>query len=296
MNKNIRVIFLALGVIALGAGLLAAQNSPSPFHRPQKGKTVRLTDSLVIKTNLGYHAAFLDLFYSPEGIGVSTRGDTVYLTDDGDSIFRDRNHTIKGFPTPGTGLLAARLRGAIYAGDGIGQIWKIDEESVTPRGHDLYGDVVTALDADPATGTVYFITQYSSGLWNYLYKLPPGATTATLITSWPDIPSWGLALKGNWLYISSYYGDAISRINKNGGSFEPAVAGLDGPTDICFDKQGNLFVAEYKGGSIARVKAGTGSIARIALGFVDPFYLQLDAQGDIFLTDPGSGEIWKLWK
>ncbi len=296
MKKKIRVIFLVLGLIVLGTGLFAAQSQSGPFHPPERGKVGVSTDSLVIQTALGFQARFLDSWTRPIGIGVSSNGDTIYFTDLSNDIFRDRSHTIKSFPTPGSGLFACRLRGALYVGDGNGDIWKLDQGQVTPRGHDPNGYPVSAIDVDTATGTVYFLTQYLGGLMNYLYKLPPNVTTGVLIKSWPDLPGWGLAVKGNWLYVSDYHGNSISRISKNGGSFFLVSTGLSGPMDIGFDKLGNLFVAEWFGGSIARIKAGGGNIVRIATGFLEPFYLQLDGSGNIYLTDFGAGEIWKLSK
>jgi hypothetical protein len=287
--------------VRMPAASVAIQGQKTPSHPPLNNKTVN--GPAVITTQLGYQASLhLDGLYYPMGIGVSWRGDTILFTQGYSSgnVYWHHDKTIDAIPTPESYLRVCRERGALYVGSGYGEVYKVvDRQYVTYLGEDWYGDDIAALDVDMATGAVYFVTNYYGYDydWSGLYKLSPNTTEAILIDSWWDEPCWGLAVKGNYLYITDYYNDSVWKTPKKGGPWTEIVFDLDGPTDICFDKLGNMFVAEYRGGSIARVKAGGAhDIVRIATGFYSPYYLQLDGSNNIYFTDYNMGQIWKLRK
>jgi hypothetical protein len=354
MRRKIQVLWVVLCILSLMAGTVLAQGKADPnrklkvrmpaasgavqgqkppSHPPLKKDAVN--NGVVITTQLGYKAGLLlDNLYYPTGIGVSTRGDSIFFTQENtqensfgstnltqedsivSNVYWHHDHTITTIPIPADYLQACRVRGALYVGSGYGEVFKVvDRQYVTYLGDDYYGDYIAALDVDLATGTVYFVVNYYNGVpdgyeyWSGLYKLPRNSTTAILMDEWYDEPCWGLAVKGNLLYITDYVNDSIWTYPKKGGDWNEIVFDLDGPTDIGFDKLGNMFVAEWDGGSIARVKAGSwnggtvptlkaGSqnIVRIASGFYSPFYLQLDGYNNIYFTDNYMGQIWKLRK
>jgi len=323
MRRKIQVLLVVLCILSLMAGTALAQGKadpnrrlrtrtavaaplpvgqPSLIHPPLNNKAAAVKNKPAITTQLGYQASLqLGGLYYPNGIGVSWRGDTILFAQDEGSgnVYWHHDHTVDAIPTPTSYLHAARERGAFYVGSYYGEVYKVvDRQYVTYRGGDWYGDDIAALDVDLATGTVYFVTNYEDGYdyWSGLYKLPPNTTEAILMDEWWDEPCWGIAVKGNFLYVTDYYSGSIYKTPKQGGDWTEIVFDLDGPTDICFDKLGNMFVAEWGGGSIARVKAGSLNIVRIASGFDSPYYLQLDGSNNIYFTDYDMGAIWKLKK
>ena len=325
MIRKVQVFLVVLCILSLMAGTALAQGKadpnrrlktrtavatalalgqPSLIHPPLNTKAV--SAPIPITTQLGYQASLqLGGLYYPSGIGVSWRGDTILFAQDEGSgnVYWHHDHIIDAIPTPTSYLHAARERGAFYVGSYYGEVYKVvDRQYVSLRGWDEYGDDIAALDVDLATGTVYFTTNYYDGgygeYWTGLYALPKNTSSAILMDWWWDEPCWGIAVKGNFLYITDYYNDSIWKYPKQVqyGPWLEFVFGLDGPTDICFDKLGNMFVAEWGGGSIARVKAGSYNIVRIASGLISPYYLQLDGSDNIYFTDYDMGAIWKLKK
>jgi hypothetical protein len=326
MRRKIQVLLVVLCILSLMAGTVlaqgkadpsrklkvrmpaasvAVQGQKTPSHPPLNKKAPTAGFLPAITTQLGYQASLhLEGLYYPMGIGVSWRGDTILFTqaEGSGNVYWHHDHTIDAIPTPESYLNVCRERGALYVGTAYGDVYKVvDRQYVTYLGEDWFGDDIDALDVDMATGTVYFVTNYWDSYWGEywsgLYKLPPNTTEAILLDDWYDEPCWGLAVKGNLLYITDYVNDSIWTYPKKGGDWTEIVFDLDGPMDICFDKLGNMFVAEWDGGSIARVKAGgTHDIVRIASGFEYPFYLQLDGSNNIYFTDYWAGQIWKLRK
>jgi hypothetical protein len=258
-----------------------------------------------VTTYLGYKASLLDSGIPyPNGIAASYRGDRVYLTiwDDPDVYLNYlRQWTSYVFVT--YDLTNIRNRGSLYVATDWGGIFGISAGGVlTYLGYDWYDDEVGGMDVDLATGTVYFVTNYYDYVYDYywtgLYKLKPGASPheAELLDWWYDYPSWGLAVKGNRIFTTDYYSNAVYSCDKEGTDWDMFLNGFDGPFDLCFDKSGNLFVAEWDGGSVARVRAGKASIARIATGMETGNCLEVDGRGEVFVTDYYGGTIWKLFK
>lgn len=299
MNRKTKGIFIVLAVLAMATAVLAAQAGPG-HHNPPRQNGSRQASTAGITTRLGYHVSVIeqDLYY-PEGIGVSATGDAVYFTEDY-YIYRDRNHTVKGLWFETHGLQACRMRNALYAGDEFGDIFRVtDDGKATLFAQVWDGYYTPALDVDPSTGAVYFVGQFSpeDPFYSALFKVPAGGGQPIFMTDWYYDPTWGMAVKGNYVYITSYYDGAVWKYPKNGGGpWTEVLSGLDYPTDIQFDKAGNMYIAEYGGGSLARVQAGTTKIVRIVSGLSDPFYLQLDAKGNIYLSDSDAGIIYKVWK
>ncbi len=247
---------------------------------------------------MGYHAGFQTGAYYPEGVATSFRGDRFYFTQDGDcDVTMFKNRVFKDWRHVDYYLTSCRMAGALYIGTDHGVIWKIPEGGVPEVvGWDHWGDYVDAVDVDPATGDIYFLTEWYG--YNYFYKIPAHAAVgeAEGLDYWGGEMCYGLAVKGNRIYVASYDYDCIWYYEKNSGDWWRAIEGLNGPTDVDFDRLGNMYIAEWDSGTIAMVKEGRTSAGRIAAGFSTPWRLQVDGTGQIFVADYYGWGIWKLFK
>jgi len=300
MKRCFQVGFVVLVVLALTAGAVPAQVQKNSGHMPpHRGQSVAYKSK--VTTYLGYRAAVMaEGLYYPDAIAVSSRGDSIYFGEGGSGdIFRLLNQKIASTPVSFDDVEVARLRNAFYVGDDYGEIYKLgpagkyQHQASTPAPFDVY---VSGLDIDPVSGAIYYVVNSWDDYESALFKLPAGSDTPIYLDSWEEDPSWGLAVKGKYLYVTDYYSDSLWSFSLESGDWEEIVTGLGGPTDICFDKLGNLFVAGYSDGTIYRIKAGTWAVSTIADGLYEPFRLQLDASNRIYFTDYGAGIIWKLFK
>ncbi len=280
---------------------LAGSGKPALRHpSPRTTATASPTTGL-----LGYHASLQQSnLYYPMGIGVSYRGDRTYFTEVDDcDVYLLYNRQYKTYLHVDWYAGPIRNRGNLYftaSDNGYGDIYKIgpgaNEEWIGWGGYGC--DWISAIDVDMVTGNVYFIMNCDYDYWTMLYVLPAKdfGGEAILLDEWYGEPCWGLAVKGNKIYSTDYYSGSVWVCDKYGDNWEEILYGFNGPTDLGFDKQGNLFVAEWSGGNVARVRAGSTNIGRIAVGLSSPYYLELDGLGQIFLTDYYAGTIWKFWK
>lgn len=298
MTRKLGIVLLVLCVLLLSAGFLPAKDTPGSKKPPTDRQIPRTKIS--VQTKPGYRAGLLfDNLYYPAGIGVSARGDCVVHTEWDSYIYMNLQGLNSVIDTGSDELHVLRYRGGgIYAGDVYGSVWKSDDRNTAAYlGSEYYGDDICGLDVDPMSGAVWFITNWEDGYWwSGLWKLMPGSTDAILVDSWEDEPGWGLAVKGDNIYVSDWYGDSVWKYNKPTGNWYEILFGFEGPTDIGFDSAGNMYVAEYGGGNLAMVKNGSTKINRIAWGFYEPYYLELDQYGNIYLTDYGTWQIWKIRK
>jgi DNA-binding beta-propeller fold protein YncE len=181
---------------------------------------------------------------------------------------------------------SSRMRGTRYVvGDDAGDIFELSGKllkllATLGRGY------ITGLDVDK-NGDVYFI----ENSLEVLYRLPKGSSVPVAVARL-GFASWGVAVKGNALYVSDCSGENIYTLPKTGGSLTLFVSGLVGPCDLIFDRMGNLYIAEYGGGSIAFIRAGSTTVKRIATGFTNPYYIGLDVAGYVYFTDFATGKLW----
>lgn len=276
----------------------------SPLRQPAPRATVGASPVIGL---LGYHASLQQSgLYSPCGIGVSYRGDRIYITQSDDcDVELLYNKEYKTYVHLGWDPGPIRNRGNLYCtvtDNGYSDIYRVG-----PGGYDEWigwaydgcdYDYISAIDVDRATGDVYFMVNCDYWEWTALYVLPAKdfGGEAYIVDSWYDDPCWGLAVKGNKIYSTSYYDGSVWVCDKSGDNWEEIIFGFEGPCDLGFDKLGNLFVAEWDGGSVARVRAGSTNVARLAVGLDSPYYLELDGQGRVFVSDMHAGNIWMFWK
>lgn len=103
------------------------------------------------------------------------------------------------------------------------------------------------------------------------------------------------AERGVQLYVSSFTGNAIERVNPAGHVHEFAGSGLDGPGEIAFDARGNLFVANFgvTGTTISKVTP-SGEVSTFVGGLVRPLGMAFDAHGFLFATTPVTNTVLKI--
>jgi len=302
MTRKIWILGFACVVLLLMAGSTPAGNHSETAVASLNENDPAAIAQAGITTRLGYKVGLLlDGLWYPSGIAVSKNGDSIYFGQGfNEYVYWHHAQKITPIETPTNGLICFHVQGSLFIGDVDGNIYRIDgRNGVTWLGQDYYMDDVGDLDVDPQTGTIYFITNYfeDSFQWAGLYKLRQNSSTAVLLTSWTGAPSWGMALKGDYIYISDRNYGSIRRYHTLHGTWELVVDGaLNTPTDLCFDKQGNIFVTETYVGSVARVKAGSGEIVRIASGLQTPYYLAIDGSDILYVTDVEGGRIWKIRK
>jgi DNA-binding beta-propeller fold protein YncE len=306
MKRFFCIGFVVLFVLMLTAGAVERPRSTGPVlpTRDSLLDPMGGAPGIGVLPLLGYKAILqLQGLYYPMGLGISTLGDRIYYVEEYDYyIHLLFNKKIKPLGPASPFPHCLRMRGSLYIGDVYGGIYKIDDQNnSTLLGYDQYGDDVSALDVDLATGAIYFVTNYmidGYNTWTGLYKLPASAAPeeAILLDWWNNGPCFGLVIKGDLIYTTDYYAQSVWICDKDGDNWSEVLPGFSGPTGLDFDSMGNMFVAEWDGGSVAAIKAGTTAIGRIAYGFSTPYYLQADAANSIYLTDMYAGKIWKLKK
>ncbi len=205
--------------------------------------------------------------------------------------------TLTAVPVPASVYHASRYNGGFFVGDDYGYIYQLKDgpepglETLARITHSL--NYILGLDVDPVTRSIYVV---SDRLPSYLNVLPQQGRGAPITLANLGFDSWGVAVRGNYLYVSDTYGGRIWRIKKTGGPLTVYASGFNGPTDIIADSKGNLYVAEFFGGSVKMIPAYTTKTKTIAWGMSMPYYLGLDSRGDIYVSDFDAGIVWMLKK
>jgi len=299
MRKKAFVGVLLLSMLVMSAGLASVQKQKrfGAFVPPEQ-RPVKVASQKLISTE--YNAVLLtDQVAEPWGIGVPDSGDQVYVNSPYyNEIWKYESGSASVIMNPSNGPSAGiyRLNFGLYLGDNIGDIYHyvLEDDNLkllASLGLGYYNyPAVTALTVDPVTATIYFFNQYSQNL----YRLPNfDGHTPQLIAHLPLI-TFGLAIKGNVIYISEAYGGRIYKMPKSGGKLTLFMSGFASPCGIEFDQYGNLFVADYVARAVARVRRNTKKIEWIGSGFETPFFIAVDGKGNVYFTDFGAGEVWEL--
>lgn len=292
MNKRIVLSFL-IGCLVVLIGFAGQAQAVVNTNKPVKKVIVAPTLPLMPSTVPGYDAQLLGSgMDDPWGVGVLPKGRDAFVNDSGDNtLWRYRYGTFSQIMTTGTSLEAGRYRGRYYVGDNLGHIYKFKAGVGLESIMFAVPGPIMALDVDPANGDIYFIAN-----GNVPFRLPKGSQFPVGLGIVLPNQSYGIAVRSRHLYISQYDTGLIYRLPKKGGALTVAFSGLNGPTDLVFNKDGDLFVAEYNGGSIAHIPSTFSSIKRIAWGFIEPFTLGVDLNDNVILVDNGAAELWLLKK
>jgi hypothetical protein len=227
---------------------------------------------------------------SIRGLGVPPPAGRIFVDDYGGEVYLYQNGS---FDPTGIGdePFSGRYFKGYYFGDYYGNIFKLVNGKAKHLAS-MPGSLISALAVDPANGCVYFATTWES---MGIYKLRKGSSKPKLLLSIP-FDCYGLALRGDALYISDYDSGNIYRMPKRGGSLRLLYSGLSGPCDLIFDQGGNLYIAEWNGGRVMAVKAGTADPVAIAEGFGYLFGIDLDKYGNVYFTEDDGGRLWMLQK
>ncbi len=285
-------VFIFLGCLLL-LSTLSSQGTVASHDPVKPGSSRQNVPQFPAPSTVpGYSAVLLaSSLPAPRGLGVFPKGrDVLFNTEDDSSLYRYRYGMVSFILTTSTEpLQASRYRGGYYVGNNIGNIYKLKPEGLQSIMLAVPG-WISALDVDPATGDIYFIAQGT-----VLFRLPKGSTIPVGLGNVP-FESWGIAVRSNHLYISQYDTGLIYKMPKKGGALTVAFTGLNGPTDLVFNKEGDLFIAEYGGGSVAYIPCSFSSIKRIGWGFSEPYYIGVDLNDNVYFTDFGTYSLWLLKK
>ncbi len=310
MKNTKRVLCLVVCGLLLAAVSVSAQIQQSqdkPFHRTHRS-TVPTTPRFkpaVIWTDPHYKTTLVQSGLDwPTGIGVDHSGGAVLINTYNDySLWRYRSGTLKWLDDFYAWPVAGRMYGAYYTGDNYGNLFKFNVSTQKldyVTGWDDYYLEIGAIDIDKVNGTVYFMLNdwydYPSEISTYLYSYDPDTDTTTYIYGWYGFVSWGLAVKGDSVYIADGWGGVVYQMPKQGGSLSLFASGMYDTADIEFDRDGNLYILEFDGGCVDVLRKGYTEIKRIATGFESPNYIGVDDRGDVFFTDAYAGKLYKLKK
>lgn len=294
MNRRILAGSLCLWAVLIGTGLVSGQTQRAPEDGlpPYKAPVLK---SSVVKVAPAYSPVLLSSsMTAPWGIGVTVSGDQVYVCSYTRILKWEAGSTSVVFDTndwPCAGKWREDF--GYYFGDTTGTVFHgiMDVPEIKSVGSTGLGSGdILGLDIDPSTGTIYFIDATN----DVLYRLPNfDGHTAQPIASLPG-SSWGLAVRGDYVYVSFYNSGTIMRIPKSGGAWKTFASGLGGPTGIDFDKKGNLYVVDWSNGRILRINSGTRTAQTIASGFDFPFYIAADGNNNVYFGEYYSGCLWKL--
>ncbi len=284
MKRLVLVVFVCLVLVA-GFGL--AQDR-SPVDRALSG-ALPPTLAGPIVTSVEYSPILLASGISAiRGLGVPPPAGRAFACDyDGDvHLYQDGSFYPTGI---GYFTFSGRYFKGFYFGDYWGNIYKLVNGKATLLAQ-MPDSLISALTVDPANGCIYFATIWGS---YGIYRLRPGSTTPKLLLSIP-FSCYGLALRGDSLYVSGFDYGNIYRMPKKGGSLRLMYSGLIGPCDLIFDQGGNLYITEWNGGRVMGVKAGTADVVPIATGFYSLFGVDVDKYGNVYVTEDNGGRLWKL--
>jgi DNA-binding beta-propeller fold protein YncE len=296
MAKRNLVGILCLSMVLIVAGVVSAgQIKPRPGEYTPTVTPPALTSSTV-KTSPAYYPVLLsDSMPGPWGVGVTDSGAQVYVNCPYNFQIRKWEGGVTSVVLDtATGPCAGKWRSDIgfFFGDFDGTIFHclMDGPMLKTVGSTGPG-FVSGLDIDPASATIYFINNDQGKL----YSLPnfDGHMPYFIAAIGPE-SSWGLAVKGDYIYFSYYYSGTVVRIPKRGGRARLVASGLGGPCGLDFDKKGTLYIADYEGGRILRIAKGSRTPQVIASGFGWPFYVTVDDRGDVYFTDFATSSLWKL--
>jgi DNA-binding beta-propeller fold protein YncE len=292
LSKKIWVGVSCLVLVAVLVSPAPGQTRPSdpPRNVPLKSSPPKMP---FISTIPAYQAVLIaDGLGSPRGIGAfPERGRVLFNTEDDYRLWYFNLGTLQAVPIPPDEFQASRYNGGYFVGDDSGYIYQLKDGVVLETLAWVPGapGYITGLDVDPVTRSIYVI-DYDS-----VWVLPKGQTVPVLLKNL-GFSSWGIGVRGNYLYISDFDNNRLWRMPKKGGNLTLYVSGLNGPSDVVADPKGNLFIAEGSGGSVAKIPAKTTKIKRIAWGMSWPYYLGLDSQGDVCVSDFVAGTVWMLMK
>ena len=89
--------------------------------------------------------------------------------------------------------------------------------------------------------------------------------------------------------IVTFAGDGTPSDSGDGGA--AMAAGLNYPTSVAVDAQGNLFIADYNSAAVREVAADGVISTYFGGSSFDPAYIAIDTRGNLVFSDLGS--VWE---
>jgi len=86
---------------------------------------------------------------------------------------------------------------------------------------------------------------------------------------------------GAFLYEADYNSNTINKFTP-GGSKSAFATGLNGPTGLAFDSNGNLFEGDWNGEAIYKFSPGGSKSTFVSSGLNNPNALAFDKSGNLF--------------
>lgn len=298
------VILLLAGSLPAGTKLpplkptSAPAAPPAPSYKPLIPETIPAYKATLIASGLD----------KPAGVGVNRYGQYAFVNEFGGnrlwryqpggmlSLYTDfgLDEGLDFYPSAG------KMWNQYYFGNNWGGLYRIEADGSRTWVWNYGGPgcTITAIGIDHSTGLVYFMLTWWAGtpITTNLYRFDPRTGQGVWFGGFDDI-SYGIAVKGNLVYISLYNSGTIVREDKRdlGNVKDVFASGLGGPSDMEFDAAGNLYFTEGVG-RVSVIKAGTRAAKPLGWGFSGPLGLALNPKGDIFFSDYYGGALWVLKK
>ncbi len=310
MTRFKLVVSVGLCFLLLGAGWVGAAAKPASIPWPPQPVKPRVAIPAPAAPLVASGYKLTPLYSGlgePWGLGVDKYGRYAVVND-----FLSEQALLISTGNPGhifdalplAGAFAAKMWDRCYLSDNTGNLYVIWNGSLAwiwSYGGSDYA--ISAIGIDHSNGMVYFMLSYVGDAeiyQTYLYRFDPNTSVAEMIMGFEDL-SLGVAVKGNYVYVSTMMEGKIWRVNKKitSGPPEPFMEGLSGPAGMDFDSGGNLWLAEIAYGplgTIGKIPAGTRKRTAIARGFDTPVGIGVDLRGRIVFTEFRTGNVWVLRK
>src|SRR4030095_4622039 len=152
------------------------------------------------------------------------------------------------------------------------------------NGHSVGGVTVDAV------GDLY-VADFGDVVW----KITPDGERHVFASGLYGASGNAIDNEGNLLQ-SSFYGNSITKINRNGQAKPFATSGLSGPVGIAVDKQtGDVYVANCRGNTISKI-APDGTVSPFAQSdlFKCPNGICFDREGNLYVVNYRDNKMLKI--
>ncbi len=140
-----------------------------------------------------------------------------------------------------------------------------------------------------ALGYVYF-ADFRNSVWRYT----PGGPVELYASGFYGASGNAIGPRGE-LYQSSFHGNFVSRVDRDGTVETWVDEGLSGPVGIAAGSEGELYVCNCNAGTIARV-APDRSVSTFSAGelFACPNGITFDDRGDLYVVNFGNVNVVRI--
>jgi DNA-binding beta-propeller fold protein YncE len=155
--------------------------------------------------------------------------------------------------------------------------------------HVIDGHSVGGVTVD-AVGDIY-VADFGDIVW----KITPNGERHVFASGLYGASGNAIDNEGNLLQ-SSFYGNSITKIDRNGQAKPFATSGLNGPVGIAIDKQtGDVYVANCRGNSIAKI-APDGTVTPFAKSdlFKCPNGISFGPEGNLYVVNYRDNKMLKI--